>query len=141
MTGAPQSQKQSNLTVGEPSLHENDESPSQFVAAGHRMEYQKVMPNSMTSTAGFNISSSLTIHPLDYPALVTQENLDEKELNRTLKGLVQWLTIVETGFNSILDNAIEEEQELPLEDSNNVQLYPHAEHDAVVSSSNPTGPI
>jgi hypothetical protein len=85
-----------------------------------------------TSIAGFNVSSSLTIHPLDYPALVTQENLHQKELSHTLKELVQWLVNVEAGLNSILDNAIEEEQEIPLDDSNNVQLYSHAKHDAVL---------
>jgi len=89
------------------------------------------MPNPVSSTSGFNVSS-LTVHPLGYPALVTQENLHEKALNRTLKGLAQLLTVVEAGFNSILDNAIEEEQELPLDDSNNVQLYPHAKNDAVL---------
>jgi hypothetical protein len=74
----------------------------------------------------------LTIHPLDYSALVTQENLHEKDLNHTLKGLVQWLAIVEAGFNSILDNAIEEEQELSLDDSNHMHLYPHAKHETVL---------
>ena len=132
MAGVPHLQRSSNLTLEEPSSSENDESPPQFVAAPnhHRVEYQKAMPNSVTSAAGFNVSSSLTIHPLDYSALVTQEN--EKELNHTLKGLVQWLAIVEAGFNSILDNAIEEEQELSLDDSNNIPLYPHGKHDTVL---------
>jgi len=130
MAGAPHFQKPSNLTLEELSPPENDESPSQFVAAPnrYRMEYQKAMSNSVTSTAGY-VSSSMTIHPLDYPALVTQENNHEKGLYRTLKGLIQWLTIVEAGFNSILDNAIEEEQELPINDSNNVRLYPHIKHE------------
>ncbi|KAF8813599.1 Pkinase-domain-containing protein, partial [Phlegmacium glaucopus] len=107
MAGATHFQKSSNLTFEEPSLPENDESPPQFVSAPnrHRAEYQKAIPNTATSTAGLNVSSSLAIHPLDYPALVAQENSHEKELNRTLKGLIQWLTIVEAGFNSILDNA------------------------------------
>lgn len=132
MAGAPYLQKSSNLTLEGGSPPENDDSSSQFIVAPnrHRMESQKGMLNSVT--AGFNVSPSLTIHPLDYPALVAQENLHEKELNRTLKGLVQLLTVVEAGLNSILDNAIEEEQELPLDDSNNVQLYPHAKHDAVM---------
>ena len=125
--------KSSNLTLEEPLPPENDECPSQFAAAQtrHRVEFQKAMPNS-TSAAGFNVSSSLTIHPLDYPALVTHESFYEKEVNHTVKELVQWLAIVEAGFNSILDNAIEEEQELPLGDSNNVQQYSHSKHDAVL---------
>ena len=134
MAGVPHLQRSSNLTLEEPSSSENDESPSQFVAAPihHRVEYQKAMHNSVTSAAGFNVSSSLTIHPLDYSALVTQENLHERELNHTLRGLVQWLAIVEAGFNSILDNAIEEEQELSLDDPNNIPLYPHGKHDTVL---------
>ena len=134
MAGLPHLQRSSNLALEEPSTSENDESPSQFVTAPsrHRVEYQKAVPNSVTSAAGFNISPSLTIHPLDYSALVTQENLHEKELDHTLKGLVQWLAIVEAGFNSILDNVIEEEQDLPSDDSNNIQLYPHSKHDTVL---------
>ena len=131
MAGVSYVQKPSNLTFEESSPPENDESPSQFVTTPnrHRVECSKAVPTSIT---GFNVSSSLTIHPLDYPALVTQENLYEKELNHMLKELVQWLVNVEAGFNSILDNAIEEEQEIPLDDSNNVQLYSHAKHDAVL---------
>lgn len=134
MAGVPHLQRPSNLTLEEPSPSESDESPSQFVAAPNRhgVEFQKAMPNSVTSAAGINISPSLTIHPLDYSALVTQENLHEKELDHTLKGLVQWLAIVEAGFNSILDNAIEEEQDLSSDDSNNIQLYPHSKHDTVL---------
>jgi len=135
MAGVPRVQKPSNLIPEEPSLPENDETPAQFVTAPnrHRAECHRTMPtDSVTSTAGFNVSSSLTIHPLDYPALVTQEILYEKELNHTLKELVQWLANVEVGFNSILDNAIEEEQEIPLDDSNNVQLYSPAKDDAVL---------
>ena len=86
------------------------------------MEFQKAMP----------VSPSLSIHPLDYSTLVTHENLHEKELDHTLKGLVQWLAIVEAGFNSILDNAIEEEQDLSSDDSNNIQLYPHSKHGTVL---------
>jgi len=43
--------------IEETSLSENDESPSQFVATPnrHRVEYQKAMPNSVTSAAGFNV--------------------------------------------------------------------------------------
>ena len=72
MAGAPL-QRSSNLTLEEPSPSENDESPSQFVTAPnrHRVEFQKAMPNPVTSAAGFNVSPSLTIHPLDYSALVT----------------------------------------------------------------------
>lgn len=129
MAGVPHLQKSSNLILEEPSPPENDESP-QFVATPNR--HREAMPNPVTSTPGFNNSSSLTIHPLDYPSLVNQENLHGKELNHTFKRLVQWLSIVEAGFNSILDNVIEEEQELPLDDLNNVQLYPHVKHDAVL---------
>ena len=134
MAGVHHLQKSSNLTLEESSLSENDESPSQFVTAPnrHRVEFQKTMPNSVTSAAGFNTSSPLTIRPLDYSALVTQENHHERELDHTLKGLVQWLAIVEAGFNSILDNVIEEEQDLSSDDSNNIQLYPHAKHDTVL---------
>ena len=133
MAGTPNFQKPSNLTLEELSPPKHGESPSQTIAPNrHRAEYQNVTSNSMTPTSGSNISSSLTIHPLDYPALAAQENLHEKELNRTLKELVQWLTAVEAGFNSILDNAIEEEQELPLDDLSDVQLYPHSKHDAVL---------
>ena len=119
-------QRSSNLTLEEPSPSENDESPSQFIVAPnrHRVEFQKATPNSVTSAGGFNVSSSLAMHPLDYSSLVTRGNILEKELDHTLKGLVQWLAIVEAGFNSILDNAIEEEQDLSSDD--NIQLYPHA---------------
>ena len=134
MAGVPHLQRSSNLTLEEPSPSENDESPSQFVTAPnrHRVEFQKAVPNSVTSGGGFNVSPSLTIHPLDYSALVTQENLHERELDHTLKGLVQWLAIVEAGFNSILDNAIEEEQDLSSDDSNDIQLYPQSKHDTVL---------
>ena len=124
MAGVPRVQKPSNLILEEPSPPEDDESPAQFVASPnrHRVECHRTI----------HISSSFTAHPLDYPALVTQEILYEKELNHTLKELVHWLANVEAGFISILDNAIEEEQEIPLDDLNNAQLYLPAKHDAVL---------
>ena len=56
----------------------------------------------------------------------------KRNLNHTLKELVHWLANVEAGFNSIIDNAIEDEQEIPLDDSNNVQLYLPTKYDAVL---------
>ena len=134
MAGVPHLQRPSNLTLEEPSPSENEESPSRFITPPnrHHVEFQKALPNSVSSAAGINVSPSLSIHPLDYSALVTEENLHEKELDHTLKGLVQWLAIVEAGFNSILDNAIEEEQNLSSDDSNNIQQYPHSKHDTAL---------
>lgn len=60
--------------------------------------------------------SGLYTRPLDYCALISGES-HSTELERTAKDLAQWLTLVEAGFNGLLDNSITEESDFDSGDS------------------------
>ncbi|KAF9562804.1 Pkinase-domain-containing protein [Agrocybe pediades] len=54
--------------------------------------------------------------PLDYTSLILDES-HNFEINRTVTTLAQWLATIEYGLNSMLDNAIEEENDTDFGDS------------------------
>ncbi|KAF9481565.1 hypothetical protein BDN70DRAFT_525192 [Pholiota conissans] len=68
-----------------------------------------------TSFSGPSFASLSPPRPLDYASLIKQRSLSDAELDHTLKSLASWLTAIESGFNSILDNAIEEESDTSFE--------------------------
>lgn len=58
-----------------------------------------------------------TLKPLNYAALIAREDRCANELEEQLKHLGHWLGVVESGLNSLLDNAIQEEPETPFEET------------------------
>lgn len=76
----------------------------------HRTEQQ-----GKTSFSGSSFGSLSPPRPLDYPSLINQKTLSDTELDHTLKSLASWLAAIESGFNSVLDNAIEEETDMGFE--------------------------
>ena len=59
------------------------------------------------------------IGPFDYMALINQEQSLSGDLENTLKVLAHWLGTIEAGLNTVLDNAIEEENDIHSGDSSN----------------------
>lgn len=59
------------------------------------------------------------IRPFDYAALINQDQSLGGDLENTLKVLVHWLSTIEAGLNTVLDNAIEEENDDHPGDSHN----------------------
>lgn len=51
------------------------------------------------------------IRPLDYAALINQDQFLGRDLENSMKVLVHWLSTIEAGLNTVLDNAIEEEND------------------------------
>lgn len=76
----------------------------------HRTEQQ-----GKASSSGSSFGSLSPPRPLDYPSLINQRTLADTELDHTLKSLASWLAAIESGFNSVLDNAIEEETDMGFE--------------------------
>jgi hypothetical protein len=64
-------------------------------------------------------ASHPVIRPFDYAALINQDQSLGGDLENTLKVLVHWLSTIEAGLNTVLDNAIEEENDDHPEDSHN----------------------
>jgi hypothetical protein len=52
-------------------------------------------------------------------ALINQEQSLSVDLENTLKVLAHWLGTIEAGLNTVLDNAIEEENDIHSGDSSN----------------------
>lgn len=96
-----------------------DISGSPFTISSSAFEHQRhnVDPNLRSnSSRAHNLFSGLpSIHPLDYSALITT-GTTHSELAHTVDGLIQWLTVIETGLNGMLDqeysDTILEEQDV-----------------------------
>jgi len=74
-------------------------------------------------------ASHPVVRPLDYAALINQDQFLGRDLENTLKVLVHWLSTVEAGLNTVLDNAIEEENDDYPEDSYNDDQISGANND------------
>ena len=98
-----------------PVLYDSDSS-------SHRTEQQ----NLSNSTSSLNYGPLNTPHPLNYSSLIVQKELADAELDHTLKSLATWLAAVEIAFNSVLDNAIEEETDMGFEKLTTDDLRPES---------------
>jgi len=56
-------------------------------------------------------TSHPVLRPFDYTALINQDQSLDGDVENTLKTLVNWLSTIEAGLNTVLDNAIEEESD------------------------------
>lgn len=56
-------------------------------------------------------ASHPAIRPFDYAALINRDQPLGRDLENNLKVLVHWLSTIEAGLNTVLDNAIEEEND------------------------------
>jgi len=89
-------------------------SSSKKATSSHRnqqMSRRNLSPEHTTSN-----EDMLRHHSLDYSALIS-EDAHNLEINRTVKVLAHWLATIESGLNTMLDNAIEEENDADFGDS------------------------
>jgi len=78
-------------------------------------------------------ASHPVLRPFDYAALINQGQSLGGDLENTLKILVNWLSTIEAGLNTVLDNAIEEENDDHPGDSHDDDRISGASNDLVDS--------